>query len=57
MRALAPSTLYLLRTGFEESFYQITQLVHTLPCFLLLLGENPKEAVHAVSQHLNPVLT
>ena len=48
MKALAPSTLFLLRTGMQESFAQISELINKLSCYSIELGKNPFEAVEAL---------
>ncbi len=50
MRALAPSTLFLLRTGMQESFARITVLIRQLPCYSIELGRDPFEAVDALER-------
>lgn len=48
MKALAPSTLFLLRTGMQESFAHITALINNLSCYSIELGREPFEAIDAL---------
>jgi len=50
LRALAPSTLFLLRNGFNEGFRWIADFVRTVPCYEVILGTDPLEAVGKLSK-------
>ena len=50
MKALAPSTLFLLRTGMQESFARISRLVNNLSCYSIDLGRDPFEVVDALTR-------
>ena len=50
MKALAPSTLFLLRTGMQESFAQISELINNMSCYSIELGKNPFEAVEVLAR-------
>jgi hypothetical protein len=52
MRALAPSTMFLLRGGAAVSMRKITALLRALPAFRLGLGRDPMEAADAVAGFL-----
>ena len=52
MKALAPSTLFMLRTGMKESFTKLSALVKHLPCYHIRLGENPFEAIETLELFL-----
>jgi hypothetical protein len=49
LRALAPSTLFLLRGGEHETICKLSRLVRSLPCFSLRLGPDPMEAAAALA--------
>jgi len=49
LRALAPSTVFLLRGGETETFRKLSKLVRSLPCYRLRLGPDPFEAAMAVA--------
>ena len=53
MKALAPSTLFMLRTGMQESFTQISKLINSLPCYHIKLGNNPYEAIEKLRKFVN----
>lgn len=48
MRALAPSTIFLLKVGREAVFRRLGALVSGLPCYRIDLGRDPLEAVRAL---------
>jgi hypothetical protein len=50
MKALAPSTLFLLRTGMQESFVHISALINNLSCYSIELGQDPYEAIDALGR-------
>ncbi|MBS0560012.1 MAG: hypothetical protein JSR21_08160 [Proteobacteria bacterium] len=52
LRALAPSTMFLLRGGAASGMAKIGALLRTLPAFHLALGADPMEAAAAVADFL-----
>jgi hypothetical protein len=52
MRALAPSTMFLMRGGQRASMAKITALLRVLPAFRLDLGCDPMEAAAAIAGFL-----
>lgn len=50
VRALAPSTMFLLRAGMKETFECIAPLVNALPCYSVALGTDPMEAAATISK-------
>jgi hypothetical protein len=52
LRALAPSTLFLLRGGAAAGMRKTTALLRALPAFRLDLGRDPMEAAAAIAAFL-----
>ena len=52
MTALAPTTMFMLKTGMRESFGKMTGLVNRLPCFVIRLGTSPAEAIDKMTVFL-----
>lgn len=52
MTALAPTTMFMLKTGMRESFARMTGLVNQLPSYVIRLGENPREVVEKLAAFL-----
>ncbi len=52
LRALAPSTMFLLRGGQRATMQKITALLRGLPAFRLDLGREPIEAADAIAGFL-----
>ena len=56
MKALAPSTLFMLRTGMQEAFMHVSALVNHLPCYHIQLGNNPHEVINKLGQFIKKTL-
>jgi hypothetical protein len=52
MRALAPSTLFLVRGAEAESSTKLADLVRRLPCLALDIGGPPSAAAAALARLL-----
>ncbi len=52
LQALAPSTMFLLRTAMRESFEHMATLVRDLPCYQLELGRDPREVAMAMENFI-----
>lgn len=50
LRALAPSTVFLLRGGEHETISKLSTLVRSLPCFRVRLGPDPVEAAVTLAE-------
>lgn len=48
MRALAPSTIFLLKVGREDAFRRLVRIVGRLPTYAVDLGRDPLEAAEAL---------
>ena len=55
LRALAPSTMFLLRTAMEEIFANLGALARGLPCYELELGPDPREVAGALERFIKAV--
>jgi hypothetical protein len=53
LRALAPSTMFLLRGGARAAMLKTTALLRGLPAFHLALGRDPMEAASAIRSFLH----
>lgn len=45
MNALAPTTMFMLKTGMKESFDKMTALIRQLPCYVIQMSPEPQEVV------------
>ncbi len=43
LKALAPSTVFLLRGGEHDTIRKVSRIVRSLPCFRLRVGPDPRE--------------
>jgi hypothetical protein len=56
LKALAPSTVFILRGREQKALAKISKLVRTLPCFRLELGTNPAEIADFLADWLSAAL-
>ena len=52
LQALAPSTMFLLRTAMDESFANLSRLVRGLPCYQFDLGRDLREVAAALERFI-----
>lgn len=50
LRALAPSTVFLLRGGEHQTILKLSRLVRSVPCFRVRLGQDPVEAAVTLAE-------
>ena len=55
VRALAPSTAAILRTGFADIFAFSSKLARALPCYEFLIGADPDEGLTMLGEFMESI--